>query len=151
MKNIYKWICRFKISEKWTPVLILGLCTAAYGLMIPWIGFYWDDWPFTWIFDTFGGSGITTYFSTKRPMLAWIYRISMPLVGTTAWKWHLFGLLWRWISATALWGLLRIVWPQKRELAVWAGLLFAVYPGFDQTYIPIAYAHYFLTESALFF
>ena len=150
MKTIWSKIKTFQFPEILTPVVILGVCAAAYGLMIPWIGFYWDDWPFTWIYDTFGPAGLTMYFETKRPLLGWIYQITMPLVGNVPWKWHLFGLAWRWISATALWGLLRAVWPERRELAVWAALLFAVYPGFDQTYIPIAYAHYFLTESFFF-
>lgn len=150
MKKLWTRIKAFQFPETFTPLVILGVCAAAYGLMIPWIGFYWDDWPFTWIYDTFGPAGLTTYFETKRPVLAWIYQVTMPLVGSLPWKWHIFGLAWRWISATALWGLLRVVWPKRRELAVWAGLLFAVYPGFDQTYIPIAYAHYFLTESFFF-
>jgi hypothetical protein len=150
MKTIWSKIKAFHFPEVLTPLVILGVCAAAYGLMIPFIGFYWDDWPFTWIYDTFGPAGLTTYFATKRPVLAWIYQITMPLVGNVPWKWHLFGLAWRWVSATALWGLLRTVWPKRRELAVWAGLLFAIYPGFDQTYIPIAYAHYFLTESFFF-
>jgi hypothetical protein len=150
MKNLWAKIKAFHFPETLTPLAILGLCAAAYGLMIPWIGFYWDDWPFTWIYDTFGPAGLTTYFETKRPVLAWIYQLTMPLVGNLPWKWHIFGLAWRWISAAALWLLLRKVWPQRRELAVWAALLFAVYPGFDQTYIPIAYAHYFLTESFFF-
>lgn len=150
MKKLWTRLAQLQIPEVLTPLVILGLCIAAYGLMIPWIGFYWDDWPFTWIYDTFGPAGLTTYFETKRPVLAWIYQITMPLVGNLPWKWQVFGLLWRVISATALWGLLRSVWPGRRELAVWAGLLFAVYPGFDQTYIPIAYAHYFLTETFFF-
>jgi hypothetical protein len=150
MKNFWSKIKTFQFPEALTPLVLLGVCAAAYGLMIPYIGFYWDDWPFTWIYDTFGPAGLTTYFETKRPVLAWIYQITMPLVGNVPWKWHLFGLAWRWISATALWALLRAVWPKRPEMAVWAALLFAIYPGFDQTYIPIAYAHYFLTESFFF-
>lgn len=150
MKTIWTRIKAFHFPESLTPVVILGVCAAAYGLMIPYIGFYWDDWPFTWIYDTYGPAGLTIYFETKRPVLAFIYQITMPLVGNVPWKWHIFGLAWRWISAAALWALLRAVWPKRRELAVWAALLFAIYPGFDQTYIPIAYAHYFLTESFFF-
>jgi hypothetical protein len=150
MKNLWSKIKTFQFPEALTPVVILGVSAAAYGLMIPYIGFYWDDWPFTWIYDTFGPAGLTTYFETKRPVLAWIYQITMPLVGNVPWKWHVFGLAWRWISATTLWALLRAVWLKRREMAVWAALLFAIYPGFDQSYIPIAYAHYFLTESFFF-
>ncbi len=79
-------------------------------------------------------------------MLAWIYQLTMPLVGNLPWKWHIFA-AWRG-SAAALWLLLRKVWPQRRELAVWAPAV-AVYPGLTKLY-PIAYAHYFLTESFFF-
>ena len=67
MKNIFKKITRFRFSEAYTPWLILAACILAYGLMIPWIGFYWDDLPFTWIYHTFGSAGLAKYFATKRP------------------------------------------------------------------------------------
>ncbi len=66
MKTIWTKIKTFQFPETLTPVVILGVCAAAYGLMIPYIGFYWDDWPFTWIYDTFGPAGLTMYFETKR-------------------------------------------------------------------------------------
>ncbi len=30
------------------PGMILLLVLLAYGLLTPWMGFYWDDWPFAW-------------------------------------------------------------------------------------------------------
>lgn len=150
MKNILKKIVGFHFSELVTPWFILAACILAYGLMIPWIGFYWDDLPFSWIYNTFGTAGLAKYFATKRPALGQIYQITMPIIGTTPWKWQVFGLFWRWVSAATLWLFLRSVWPNKRFLAICTALLFAVYPGFDQTYIPIAFSHYFLTESLFF-
>ncbi|HPB39744.1 MAG TPA: tetratricopeptide repeat protein [Flexilinea sp.] len=150
MKNIFKKITGFRFSEAYTPWLILAACILAYGLMIPWIGFYWDDLPFTWIYHTFGSAGLAKYFATKRPALGQIYQVTMPIIGTIPWKWQVFGLFWRWISAVILWAFLRSVWPNKRFLAICTAFLFAVYPGFDQTYIPIAFSHYFLTESLFF-
>jgi hypothetical protein len=34
-----------RFSDKTFPFLFLTVCLLAYGIFIPWLGFYWDDWP----------------------------------------------------------------------------------------------------------
>ena len=39
------------------PAVLLVLCVLAYGLLIPTLGYYWDDWPYAWINHMFGPGG----------------------------------------------------------------------------------------------
>lgn len=132
-------------SQLWVPVCLLGLGVLAYGYFIPWLGFYWDDMPFQFIYQRFGSQGIQDYFATKRPVLAYMYQVLMPVLGRQPWVWHIFGLLARWLASLALYGLIKKLWPAKPNLAFLTAVLFMIYPGFDQQAIPIAYSPYFLT------
>ena len=40
---------RIWFDERSIPLLFLFVTIAAYGLLLPLTGFYWDDWPFAWI------------------------------------------------------------------------------------------------------
>ena len=40
------------------PLLLLLVCLASYGLLIPALGFYWDDFPISWIGETYGAAGL---------------------------------------------------------------------------------------------
>ena len=31
------------------PAGLLFLTVAAYGILSPWMGYYWDDWSFAWL------------------------------------------------------------------------------------------------------
>lgn len=131
------------------PAALLGLTGLAYGLLFPWLGFYWDEWPMTWIAQRLGDDGLARYFATNRPYWGMIYRITTPLLGAVPWRWQLFGLFWRWFSAVALWGGLRRVFPHQRaHLAASAGVLFLLYPGFGQQSIGMMYGHFFVVFSA---
>ncbi len=133
----------------WTfPLALLGLTGLAYGVLLPWLGFYWDDWAFTWISDKLGPAGLTRYFATNRPYWGLLYRLTTSALGSAPWQWQVFGLVWRWISALSLWWFLRLLFPTRTRLAAWTAILFAVYPGFDQQPIAITYGHFWIILSA---
>ncbi|HEX2056643.1 MAG TPA: hypothetical protein VHF07_09115, partial [Nitrospiraceae bacterium] len=126
-------------SERWTPLLLLFLTVVCYGPLTPWLGFYWDDWPAIWVLHSLGGEGLKDYMAIDRPVLGWLYAVTMPALGESPLSWHLFALATRWLSAVATWWALRGLWPERpRELAA-AACLFTVYPGF--TLQPIAWCH----------
>ncbi len=108
---------------------LLALCILSYTLLIRYLGYYWDDWPFIWISQKLGTAGLVRYFHTNRPIWGLIFQVTTPLLGHEPWRWHLFALLWRWIASVLLWMLLRLVWPRHSQAALWPSLLFAVYPG----------------------
>jgi hypothetical protein len=132
------------------PLVLFLLAAVSYGLLIPWIGFIWDDFPVAWIADRLGSAGLDRYFSSNRPMLGWLYRITMSIFGFAApWRWHVFAILTRFTAAISFYVLVRKSWAKVAHLAVWAGLFFMVYPGFKQQWVSIIYGHFFLILTGL--
>lgn len=144
MRRALNWLAGVRLGDASVPAILLVVAIMAYGMLIPALGFFWDDFPLAWIYDTYGTSGLERYFSTNRPFWGWLFRLTMPLLGGSTWAWQLFGLFWRWLSAMLLWLLLRRIWRGTLQLALWASLFFLVYPGFQQQHIPIIYGHMFL-------
>lgn len=132
------------------PLLLLGLCILSYGLLLPWLGVYWDDWAFSWISQHLGAAGLSRYFATNRPFWGLIYQWTTAWIGPEPWQWQLFGLAARWLCAVSLWWLLRLLWPRQPQAAAWVSILFVVYPGFDQQPIAITYGHFFIVLTAFF-
>jgi hypothetical protein len=130
------------------PLFLLGLCVLAYGLWVPRMGWYWDDFPIGWIARTYGSAGLERYFSTNRPVWGLLYRLTTPLLGTHPLAWQVFAIFWRWMTGLALWWLLRLAWPKRADFAVWASALFLIYPGFSQQFISLVYSHFFIVLTA---
>ena len=133
----------------WTaPLALLLACLVSYALLIPRLGFYWDDWPSNWIAARLGPAGLARYFSTNRPYWGMIYQATTSLLGSVPWHWQVFAIFWRWMAGVALWGLLRLTWPRQAQAATWAALIFVVYPGFEQQFISLVYSHFFIVLTA---
>lgn len=133
----------------WTvPVALLFIITLSFGTLIPWLGFYWDDWPSIWHFHLLGPSGFKDVFAIDRPLLGRIFMLTTPLLGESAAAWQIFGLLTRWSSCLACWWLLHLLWPAHSKEITWAVFLFAVYPGFQQQFISVTYSHAWIILTA---
>jgi hypothetical protein len=123
---------------------ILGLDVLAHGLLIPWLGFYWDDLPKSWFLHLFGPMGFWQAYRVDRPFLPWIYMLTTPVIGESILGWQVLGLLARGGAALAVWWLMHLTWPRRQTLALLTALFFVVYPGFLQGPISLIYSHYFL-------
>jgi len=143
-------LLHLKLEPKAFPWLLLGVLLLAYGLLIPWLGFYWDDLPILWIGKTYGAAGLRDYFATNRPVWGLFFQASMALLGDAPWQWQLYGLFWRWIAGLALWQMLRRLWPKREETAAWISLAFSLYPGFGQQAISVVYSHFLIVMAAFF-
>ena len=132
------------ITWKTVPVALLLVSIAAYGLLIPTLGFYWDDWPLMWFLHSFGARGYQEALAIDRPFLAGIYLITTSLLKTIPIQWQILAVLSRWLTSVVLWWSLRKLWPRNSEQVAWIALLFAVYPGFKQQPIAVVYANGFL-------
>lgn len=132
------------------PVALLLLCLASFGVLLPTLGFYWDDWAKILVHRLFGLSGYWQYYAGDRPLSAWTHILLTPLLGDSPLPWHLFTLAMRWLSAVGLWWSLANLWPQARRLAASAALLFAVYPVFTQQPIALTF-HQQWMQFALYF
>lgn len=50
MKNIKNIISRVVASRGAYPLALLFIGIIAYGLMLPRLGFYWDDWEGVYLY-----------------------------------------------------------------------------------------------------
>ena len=127
------------------PSLVLLLVAIfAYGLLIPQLGFYWDDLPMSWIRYQLGPEAMTKYFSTNRPVWALLYQITTRILPHIPMYWQVFALIWRWLGAVTLWAIAKQLFPKNEKRALTLSLLFLLYPGFNQQWVSYLYSHFFI-------
>ena len=148
MTKFVERIKTFHFPEYTIPLALLAVTGLAYGVLFPWLGFYWDDWAFIYIGKQLGSEGLARYFATNRPFWGMIYQFTTAVIGPQPWKWQVFGLVWRWLASVSLWYFIRQLWPRCREAALWAALLFIVFPALRQQPIAILYGHFFIVMTA---
>ena len=134
----------FRPTERMVPLVLLLSVFAAFGLLIPWLGLYWDDWPVVYMHKTLGVGGFWDFYQYDRPFSAWTYIVFSPLLGDRPWIWQVFTLLLRWMTAVFVWLSLRIIWPRRTQQTFWVSLLFAVIPIFVLQYVSIAYSQHWI-------
>ncbi len=144
-------IRRVRAAGYSVPLALAVLTLITYGLHAFSLGFFWDDFPFLWIYHAAGQSGIVTAFSADRPFLSFIYSVTLNLFGNSGAWWQLFALFARWLCGVGVWWLFSVTWPNARHKAFWVAALFTVYPGFTQQWIAIIYGQAFILYAALLF
>lgn len=129
----------FTRNPAWGVLLAAaGLAVLCYGLLVPWLGFYWDDISYQYSLRVFGPMGFVDFVARDRPFSAWIYVATSTLFGDRPLPYQVLNLGLRLGGALALGWLLRLLWPRGR-VWVWAPLAFVVYPGFLQQPISFIY------------
>lgn len=131
------------------PVLLLVVSIAAYGILIPFLGLYWDGWPYMFQNHVFGPAGFPTFVASDRPHSAFVFMILSSLFGTHLWAYHVFALICHWLAAYGVWLTLNEIWPNNKDFNALPALFFAIYPGFLQQPIAYPYSHH-LSHLALF-
>jgi len=126
------------------PIVLLVVCLVTYAYQVWGMGFYWDDWPVVFLAKLHTPQAFWAYYSFDRPFSVWTYLLTFPILGTHPLSWQLFTIGLRWLSALGFWITLRGLWPRRTTEAGWMALLFAVYPGFSQQSISIAYSQHFI-------
>jgi len=129
------------------PGALLVLCMLSFAPLVPWLGFYWDDWPAIWFFNSLGASGFQQVFAVDRPQLAWLFQVTTPIMRESTVGWQFFGIATRWINAVALWWFLSLLFPRWKKFAAIAAVLFVIYPGFQQQYVSVTYSHGFILST----
>jgi hypothetical protein len=132
------------------PIALIVFCFLSYGILIPSLGIYWDDWETILIIRQFPLSEFWQYFSDNRPLAAWTYIISSPFLGTNPVAWQLFTLSLRALTVCLFWLVFCNVWPQRKHEVTFASFLFAIYPIFLQQYISVAYHQHWMAYLLFF-
>ena len=119
----------------------------VYGVFIPSLGFYWDDWPVVWVFHALGPHGVARYFAGERPVTGWVFANVARIIGVSPIGWQVLSLLIRCGTSAMLFIGLSELWPARRDVAFLVGLLALLYPGFSQQPIALTY----LSQNLSFF
>ena len=147
MKKIIGRLNEIKFTSRSVVWFMLLIAALTYGLFFWQRGFYWDEYPWAWIYYRLGPDMLTKTFSTSRPFWGMIYQLTMPVIGPNPWIWQLLALALRWVTALVFWLILRVLWPEHPRPALWASLLFLVYPGMGQHFISMMYSHFYIVLS----
>jgi len=112
-------------------LLLVGIALAAFGTLIPWLGFYQDDWHHLYYFSQEGVDGLQRFlFFDSRPLAFLVYAPFFLILGVHPLGWHLFGLLLRILIALTFLQIANLLWPQTRRDNTIIAALFMLYPAF---------------------
>ena len=124
-------------------IIIIGLLT--FGLQIPWLGFFQDDWNFVFYSSTRGTMGLTDFLLLDgRPGAAWVYELGFAILGYRPALWQLFSLTLRVLTTVVFWMILYRLWPGRRYGNLVASIFFLTYPFFTLQPLSVAYAPHFM-------
>lgn len=148
-----KKLLAFLTSRSFTPWLLLLLTILSFGLTIPFLGYFMDDWYLIWFKHAFGALEYPAYFALDRPLMGYFYVAANALLfnSESPLVWHIFGLLTRWVCTLALWQFLNTLWPKNLRQNTWVALLAAVFPGFIQHWIIVVYSFFYICLAGFFF
>ena len=132
------------------PLLIFFVCVMAFGLLIPGLGFYWDDWTVIYLTKVKGLWGMKELLAYDRPFSIWMYVIANMIGGTNPTSRQILALLVRCFSVIALWWAFKEIWLGHIREITWIVLLYAIYPAFIQQSIAVTYTQGFLLYSIYF-
>jgi len=146
MKSLQK----VKIPFWLLPIFLLVVCILSFGLLIPQLGFYWDDWSKTLVNVVYGMKGYADYYAEDRPTSSWTHILFVTLIGNKPLHWHILTLILRWLTSLSIYVFLKQLWNGKKIQASFVALVFLVYPVFTQQSIPVTFHQQWL-QFLLFF
>jgi hypothetical protein len=120
-----------KPPERVRSIILISLVTViTYGVLLPRLGFYRDDWYLLSTAESQGAPGIVALFQIDRPLLGYLYAIAYRFLGVSPLAWQLVTLGLRLAGNLVFLWLLRLLWPEKPAQMLAVCLLFSVYPGY---------------------
>ncbi len=121
----------FTDNEAYFSIALLFLLSfLSYGLLIPWLGFYWDDWLNVWVGRAQGAGSIAEQMTWYRPFLGILFSFTYTLVQDNLFIWQVFSFALSLLSSVLVLWALRGLWPERRFGTMVMAVLFTVYPGF---------------------
>lgn len=121
---------------------IFLLSILCYGLLIPFLGFYWDDLPYLYQLSAFGLGGFPEYVASDRPFSAWIFILTTWLFRFEPFGYHLLALTLRFCASVLFYAVLKQLWPENLIFRLFSTAILTIYPGFLQQPIALIYNHH---------
>jgi hypothetical protein len=133
------------INKPWFfPLALLALGVIAYGLIIPALGFYWDDWEAVYLYYMHNPA-ISFQYYVSRPLSAIAYLILFPIAKMAPVVWQIVALLLRWGGVLFVYYTLNLVWPSRQQQNRWVAALLFVFPGFLEQPVSVAFSQHLTT------
>lgn len=125
-----------------TPIAaIVIMALLAFGLQIPWLGFFQDDWNFVFYSSAGGTQGLLEYLvGDGRPGAIWVYALGFGMFGYEPALWQFFSLLLRLLTTITFWMILNHLWPGRSYSNLIASIFFLAYPFYTLQPQAVAYA-----------
>ena len=149
MKRIASYL-KTLVSRIPMPLWLLGICILAYGLLVPWLGFYLDDWYIVLYQKYIGANDFSQFFAQDRPFFGYVYQIFVPIFKDSKIGWQIFAVFSHALAACCFWWLLIKLMPNRRALTTAAALFFTVYPGFQMHWFSVMYSQVFVLMAVYF-
>lgn len=131
MNKFKVYLQNLVFTESSAPIAFFVLCILNFGLLIPNLGFYMDDWHYVFYAKLKTIESLPELLLyDSRPNAAWLYTFAFRFLGFNPIAWHVFALLARFATVCAFWIFLRTLWQERKTEAIYVSLLFAVYPFF---------------------
>jgi hypothetical protein len=129
------------------PVVYLFiLAILAYGLLLPTLGLYGDDWEFLYGYYRYGHSGFEDVVGWMRPYSVLAYRVLASIFGLNILAYHIYVLIARWFTAVLVWKILCLLFPEHQRPVLWTASLFLIYPAFYQQTLPLSFSLHFTAQ-----
>jgi hypothetical protein len=134
-------------------IIVMGI--FSYGLQIPSLGFFQDDWNFVFYSSARGSQGLLEFLIIDgRPGATWIYTLGFTILGYKPYLWQLFSITLRVLTTIYFWLVLKNLWPARRYGNLVTAIVFLAYPFFTLLPLSVAYAPhlaaYFLYSLSMF-
>lgn len=129
-------------------LLITFFPMLAYLLLVPYLGFYSEDFFFGYIGHFHQTTGIINSLVIDRPFNGYLLALTYALLGDNVFFWHLITFFIRLAGGYILFFLLLKIWPNKISIVTFVTLLFLLYPGFLQQTLPLGYQVHVLALTA---
>lgn len=131
MNRVKTFFQNLAFSESSAPIAFLVLSILSFGLLIPNLGFYMDDWPYMFYAKLMGIDSLREMLTyDSRPNAAWLYMLAFRQLGFSPIAWHVASLLMRFATVVTFWLFLRLMWREQKREVIAVSLLFAIFPFF---------------------
>lgn len=139
-----------KIGERpFIAIIVAGI--LAFGLLIPSLGFFQDDWHFIHYGSAAGARGMLEFLTMDgRPTAAWVYATLYPLLGFSPLPWHALSLTLRLVTVLLAFSTLTTLFPNRTRTNLLASFFFLLYPIFALQPQAVVYTEHWMAF-ALFF
>ena len=127
-------------EKKYIQVLFGLITIIGYGLLLPFTGFYWDDWPFAWISRFLGPAEFNPAFATFRPFLGPIFYFTTSLIPSAPLYWQILALIIRFTIGICAWWMFKQLWPERSRMALILALFILIFPGYSQHWVAMTLA-----------